>query len=175
MAGITNDILSADNVNFSGSNPTIGEVTTDGELLIGSTASPNIRVGTLISPNSSITIGYSDPDITLDVDKSTVFPWTDENSSFTAVAYNGYFCTGNHTSTLPASPAQGDVISIVRATGGGWVIQANTGQTITVGASSSSSAGTATSNSTGDSMTLVYRDTSNTWFATSVIGTWTLA
>lgn len=67
MAGITNDILSADNVNFSGDNPTIGEVTTDGELLIGSTAFPNIKVGTLTSPNSTITIGYSDPNITLDL------------------------------------------------------------------------------------------------------------
>lgn len=72
MAGITNDILSADNVNFTGSDSTVGTVTTDGELLIGSTATPNIKVGTLTSPNSSITIGYSDPNITVDVNGSSV-------------------------------------------------------------------------------------------------------
>lgn len=68
MAGFANDVLIADNVNFTGATGVpgkIGTVTTDGQLLIGSTATPNIQVGTLTSPNNTITIGYSSPNITL--------------------------------------------------------------------------------------------------------------
>lgn len=58
MSGFTNDIMNAENVNFSGSNPTVGQVTTNGQLLIGSTAAPNIRVGTLTAGSGiSITNG----------------------------------------------------------------------------------------------------------------------
>lgn len=65
MAGFSNDIMYADNVNFAGGKT--ATVTTDGQLLIGDTASPNIKVGALTSPDSSITIGYSSPNITLEV------------------------------------------------------------------------------------------------------------
>ena len=61
MAGFSNDIMYADNVNFGGGKS--ASVTTDGQLLIGSTASPNIRVGNLTSPDSSISISYSAPNI----------------------------------------------------------------------------------------------------------------
>ena len=63
MAGFSNDTMYASNVNFSGAKTP--SVTTDGQLLVGSTSAPNIRVGTLTSPDMSITIGYSSPDITL--------------------------------------------------------------------------------------------------------------
>lgn len=44
----------ANNVNFSGAKT--AAVTTNGQLLIGSTASPNIRVGNLTSSNGTLTI-----------------------------------------------------------------------------------------------------------------------
>lgn len=53
MAGFSNDIMWANNVNFSGAKT--ATVVSDGQLLIGSTASPNIRVGSLSSSDSSIT------------------------------------------------------------------------------------------------------------------------
>lgn len=65
MAGFSNDIMFADNVNFAGGKS--ATVTTDGQLLIGSTASPNIRVGTITSPLGTLSIGYSSPNITLDL------------------------------------------------------------------------------------------------------------
>lgn len=46
MPGFNNGVMWADNVRFDGTGYP-GAVTTDGQLLIGSTASPNIRVGTL--------------------------------------------------------------------------------------------------------------------------------
>jgi hypothetical protein len=58
MPGFDNNVVFADNVDFSGGSPVAGKVTTDGQLLIGSTNSPKIRVGTLTAgPGVSITNG----------------------------------------------------------------------------------------------------------------------
>lgn len=55
--GFRNGVMVAYNVNFSGTTET-GEVVSDGQLLIGSTAAPYIKVGTLTAGNNvSITNG----------------------------------------------------------------------------------------------------------------------
>jgi hypothetical protein len=75
MAGfntITGDeaIMTADNCSFDGTDRG-GKMTTNGQLWIGSTASnraPNaghVRLGSITSPDSSVTIGYSSPNITI--------------------------------------------------------------------------------------------------------------
>ena len=66
-AGQSNGVLYGLNVNFTGSSPHTGVITADGQLLIGNAVFPNIRAGTLTSPNGTITIGYSAPNITLDL------------------------------------------------------------------------------------------------------------
>src|SRR5580692_2055097 len=65
----TGSVMYALNVDFTGNSLTSGsaQVTANGQLLIGNATSPQIRVGTLTSPSGSITIGYSAPNITLDV------------------------------------------------------------------------------------------------------------
>src|SRR5665213_1202760 len=65
MAGFDNDVVYGSNVDFSGGTPVTGKITTNGQLLVGSTVAPNIQVGNLISPDASITIGYISPHITL--------------------------------------------------------------------------------------------------------------
>ena len=57
MPGFQNDTLFAGNVDFTGNvtYPT-PQVTADGQLLIGAAIAPNIRVGTLTSLDSSVTI-----------------------------------------------------------------------------------------------------------------------
>ena len=52
MAGFDNDVMYADNVDFSGGTPVSAKITSNGQLLIGSTASPNIRVGTPTNGNN---------------------------------------------------------------------------------------------------------------------------
>ena len=54
-SGFSNDVMTAENVDFTGGFPVVGQVTTDGQLLIGATAFPNIRVGTIGSSDGSIT------------------------------------------------------------------------------------------------------------------------
>lgn len=68
------------------------------------------------------------------------------------------------TGTLPASGSCtiGDTIKIKGRSAAPWIIQANTGQTITYGSVSSSTAGTATSAAGTDSLQLVYV-ASNVW------------
>lgn len=78
----------------------------------------------------------------------------------TAVAGNAYILnnTAATTITLPitASLTIGDTIKIKGRSLAPFIIQANTGQIITMGAASSSTAGTATSSLGSDSIQLVY-------------------
>lgn len=66
-SGFTNDVMHAENVDFSGGFPVAPTMTTNGQLLIASTASPNIKVGNITSPLGTITVGYSSPNITIDL------------------------------------------------------------------------------------------------------------
>ena len=54
MSGFDNDVLYADNVDFTGGSPVTGKVTANGQLLIGSAVSPHIRVGSLTSTGGSV-------------------------------------------------------------------------------------------------------------------------
>lgn len=107
----------------------------------------------------------------------TSFPWTDKAADYNALASNGYFVTALANGTLPAAPNQGDTIIFMNAGAGAsnMVITANAGQTIFVGNASSTVAGTATSNASGDSFTLVYQAAATAWYAYAVQGTFTLA
>lgn len=65
-SGFENDVMLATNVNFNpGDPPNAGQITADGQLLIGNAVDPKIRPGFITS--STLIVGYSDPDITLEV------------------------------------------------------------------------------------------------------------
>jgi trimeric autotransporter adhesin len=55
MAGIVNEILYGNNIDFSGAAIPTGQFTANGQLLIGSSVAPNVRVGLLNSSDGSIT------------------------------------------------------------------------------------------------------------------------
>lgn len=110
------------------------------------------------------------------VSGTLITTWIDQSISITGIAGNGYFITAPLTITLPPSPSQGNTIAFIVKGGTPFVILANTGQTIELGSSSSSSSGTATNTQPGDSMTLVYQTLSNGWTCwNSPTGAWTLA
>ena len=75
MAGTKNDVLVGKNADFTqvnAPNATTSEsngLITNGQLWIGSTSTnaggTHINVGTITSPDGSLTIGYSSPNITM--------------------------------------------------------------------------------------------------------------
>jgi hypothetical protein len=131
----------------------------------------NITINTSgsISGGGNVTLGGT---LNL-VGTSTAFPWSDEAGSFNASSNNGYFVTAVATATLPAFPANQDVVKIQSATASVVTILANAGQRIRVGNVLSAVAGTAKSTKIGDAMELVYRLTDTTWYANvSPVGAW---
>jgi hypothetical protein len=130
-----------------------------------------ITAGTGLTGGGTITLGGT---VTLNA-TAVAFPWTDEGGSFAAAASNGYFVTAVATATLPASPSQGNIIRFVVDTSGAVTIKANTGQFIRIGRVISASAGTAVSTLQGDTLDLVYRSSSTTWYANDNNGTWVVS
>lgn len=106
---------------------------------------------------------------------SAVNVWVDQGSSTTIAANTNYFASAAVTLTLPAAPAQGNTIEIIVDTASTVVVQANTGQTIRIGQSVSSSAGSATSVDRGNGLKLVYRAATTSWIQQNAPqGTWNL-
>lgn len=56
MSGFTNDVMNAENVNFSGIDPTEGQITQNGQLQIGAAVFPFIRPNVPTSMDGSISI-----------------------------------------------------------------------------------------------------------------------
>lgn len=134
MPGFNNGVMWADNVRFDGTQYP-GQVTTDGQLLIGATVVPNIRVNTLTQgPGIIITNGPGT--ITISAVLSTV--WSAVSSATnpnTLVTGSGYIPKGAPAVVfvLPAAAALGDTFHVA-GHGNLWTIQQNALQTITLGA-----------------------------------------
>lgn len=59
------NVMYADNVDFTGSTAPSPQMVTNGQLIIANSAAKKPLIGNLTSPDGSITIGYSSPNITL--------------------------------------------------------------------------------------------------------------
>ena len=225
MAGFDNDILFSVNADYSNAlsgtgASTTGQLLTNGQLWIGSTATnaggTHVNVGTITSPGGTVTIGYSSPNITLDVNGSLVGetitgdsggalsptlgnwnilgrsgsktsgtgstltvnspPYADVAGSGSVTLNSGSFATNAITLTTPvtAGLADGDLIEFI-ATNGVLVIQLAATQVAHLGSASTSIAGTITGSATGDALVLRYQASTNTWWATCIVGIWMLA
>lgn len=128
--GFYNGVVAADNVDFSGDADVSARVTADGQLLIGSTASPNIRVGTLTAGTGiSITNGAGAITIentgalgagTITGDSGGALSQTAGNWNIVSTATNGIDTSGSG-STLTigmASPYSDGNFSFTRAASG---------------------------------------------------------
>lgn len=104
-------------------------------------------------------------------------PFSQIGASATSVLNTGEFVNAAVTRTLPASVGlnDGDLFIFVCTTAGALIIQAVGSQKIRIGSIISSAAGTATSTSIGDAVTLRYNATDGFLYAVSVVGTWVMA
>ena len=151
--------------------PQVTSMATNGGLLIGS-ASGAPSVSTITAGTGiSITNGANSITITA---TGAGFPWTDTSGTVSAAANNGYFITGLTNSTLPSSPSQGNIVKYIVDTTSGVTITANTGQKIRMANNITALAGNCVNTQQGDSVELVYRSSSSTWYAQSFNGAWTI-
>ena len=141
MPGFSNGTMFADNVDFSGASPVTAKVTADGQLLIGSTASPNIRVATL-SAAPGITITNGAGSITIGASSPVNFSWntiTSATNPNTIAVFNGYITAGvaQTNLVLPVAANVGDVF-MVTGYSSLFQIQQNANQKIYFGSQTTS-------------------------------------
>jgi len=111
MAGFDNDCMYADNADFTtagaGGGSSTNGLQTNGQLWIGTTAvnvgGTHINVGSLTSPNSSVTIGYSSPNITLSAGGALATTYT-ENSGVATPSANNLNVVGTNSALTGYSP-----------------------------------------------------------------------
>lgn len=94
-------VMFADNASFDGTKRG-GTLDTNGQMWIGNASAPQVRKGILTSPDNSITVGYSAPNITLEVNTSVV---TDLHVTPYIVSPNGIADGANFTTIQSAIDA----------------------------------------------------------------------
>lgn len=99
--------------------------------------------------------------------------WTDTALSSSVKSNSGSIATATATLTLPPFPIQGDVCAFtVDSAVATLTIQATAGKKIRIGNQISSVTGSLQSSDNGDSITLIFRASDNTWLTTQSIGNW---
>lgn len=139
------------------------------------TAIPVANVLNVLGDNTTATTSASGNTITVKVIDDG-FTWSEQATSFNIAVENGYFVTAAATASLPptAGLTIGNACIIYVDSASSVTIQANTGQFIQYGQSSSVSGGTLASNAIGSTVELIFRPTDSTWHTISSEGTWTL-
>lgn len=111
MSGFDNETMNAINWDFRGVQPVIPQVTMEGQLPVGTGSDPAILVGTITSPDGSLTIGYDSPNITAEVNTSVV---TDLHVAQYIVSAGGLADGANYITVQ-------DALNAANAAGGGTV------------------------------------------------------
>jgi hypothetical protein len=137
MPGFDDNVMYASNVDFRGVSPIVGQMTTDGQLLIGSTASPHIKVGSLIA-GAGISVANTSGSIMISA-TGAGFSWhvvTSATNPNSLVAENAYIAkgAGSVSFLLPATAAIGDRFIIVGYSNL-WALHQNAMQQIFLGSS----------------------------------------
>ncbi len=100
------------------------------------------------------------------------FPFVNISGTTQAAAVNTGYIIGNAAQTsvtTPAIAAVGDRVAIVGQGAGGWVLAANTGQTIHVGSVATTVAGSVTSANLYDTIEIICVVANTTWVTRSVL------
>lgn len=171
-------VMYADNVCFDGTTRST-LVTSDGQLLIGSSSSPHLQPGNLTSTGATIAITNGPGTINLEVNEAG-YNWNLVTSAsptnpIQIISANAYVCNGvsQVTFILPLAPNLGDSFLIISNTST-FQITENGAQQIRIGANiSTAGSGNLTSNTVGDIVEISYIG-SNLFISRSPQGTITL-
>lgn len=119
------------------------------------------------------TVTFPDADGTVAFTTSVVTWNSVAGTTQAAAVNNGYVISnaGTTTVTLPATAALGSLVSIAGQGAGGFILAANTGQTIKMAASTTSSGGSLTSAEQYDTVEVVCVVANTTWVVRSAITT----
>lgn len=113
------------------------------------------------------------------LDLNVVFagiPWNDINGSQILAPNEGYFITGSGTYQLPFPAQQGQTIEIVVDTSSMITLSVLSGQTIRSASSVTSINGTAVNSKRGDTLEVVFRAATSTWWAKgNTSGNWEMS
>lgn len=149
--------------------PVMTALAMDGQLIIGSTAGQPAAATLTAGTGVTITPGANSISIAA---SAGILIWTSTSGTFTAAIQNGYFLTAASTPTMPAAPAEGDMVAFVVDAAATITITANTGQKLRLASTLSATAGTCVTSLQGNTITFVYRSTGATWFSLSASGAW---
>lgn len=177
MAGFDNDVVYAKNVDFSGGFPVSGKVTSNGQLLIGASIAPYIRVATLTA-GSAMSITNGAGSIALAVTGGGYSWIVVASASATAFSRAGYIINrpaGQVVMTLNSGQNTGDAIRIVGYSANGWRLAQNAGQKIYFGNQSTTTGvgGYIESTQPNDCVELVAINTTE-WIVISSVGNLTI-
>lgn len=137
---------------------------TDGQIIIGDTVGTPLAATLTAGTNITITNGAGT--ITISATGSSGFIWTVVSGTSQAMSSNNGYISNNAglvTFTLPASSAVGDEAAVVGKGTGGWLIQCGVGQTVVIGSSTTTSAGSVASTHAKDSIYLVCTASNTEW------------
>lgn len=129
---------------------------TNGQLLIGSTGVDPVPAA--LTAGTGIGIVNAAGTITISTTGFAGFSWNVVTGASQAMlSNNGYIANnaGVVTLSLPATSAVGDEIDIIGKGAGGWLVQCGAGQTIVVGSSTTSVAGSVASTNRHDSFYMI--------------------
>lgn len=137
---------------------------TNGQVVIGSTgATPTAAT---LTAGANISIVNAAGSITISATGLAGFSWTVVTGTSQAMlSNNGYIANnaGLVTLTLPATSAVGDEIDVIGKGAGGWLIQCGGGQTIVLGSSTTSVAGSLASTNAKDSLYMICTVANTEW------------
>ena len=179
-ASLLASLLTANAFLFSGAGGllTATAAPTDGQLLIGDTGGPPL-VGSLASGDATIIITLGAGTIDLGTIGTVTFLISQSATPLNLTAANSQTTYTNEGAAaqivvnLPAAAA-GLTFEFIVQDADGIQVDAQAGDTIRLGASVSSSGGTATSTTIGSTLRLIAINATE-WIATSIVGTWVTA
>jgi len=144
--------------------PVFSAAMTNGQVIIGSTgATP---VAATLTAGANISIVNAAGSITISATGLAGFGWTVVTGTSQAMLVNNGYIANNAglvTLTLPATSAVGDEIDVIGMGAGGWLIQCGAGQTIVLGSSTTSVAGSLASTNAKDSLYIICTVANTEW------------